>query len=178
MTTFTEFLSQRLEAGGFTTEDALASFLPLLRQVAAAHRAGLVAPLQGVNAIHVENNRLWFEEAQAHKPTLDARQAARAGTAGDAGAVEVVGQYRVDMDVEHGADARRQPADRQARRAVDAARLPARLRELGARDRPSRSADRHLRARPDSRLAGLRARSQRSRRPRPHSCSAAATCSS
>ena len=51
MTTFTDYLTQRLEAGGFTTEDALASFLPLLRQVANTHRAGFVAPLQGVNAI-------------------------------------------------------------------------------------------------------------------------------
>ena len=62
---FPEYLTQRLEAGGFTTEDALASVLPLFRQVAAAHRAGLVAPLQGVNAIHVDNNRLWFEEEAA-----------------------------------------------------------------------------------------------------------------
>jgi hypothetical protein len=58
MMSFNEYLSHRLESGGFTTEDALASVLPLLRQVAAVHHAGLVAPLQGINAIHVENNRL------------------------------------------------------------------------------------------------------------------------
>src|SRR5438046_3093971 len=106
MMPFVEYLNHRLEAGGFTTEDALASVLPLIRQVAAAHRAGLVAPLQGVNAIHVENNRLWFEEAHAQKPVhasaklRELEQPARGAT----GAVEVVGQYRLNMQVEHGAD--------------------------------------------------------------------------
>ncbi|HXD88097.1 MAG TPA: hypothetical protein VN641_16535, partial [Urbifossiella sp.] len=71
MMSFADYLMQRLEAGGFTTEDALASFLPLLRQAAAAHRAGKVAPLQGVNAIQVEANRLWYEEAQVNQPRLD-----------------------------------------------------------------------------------------------------------
>jgi superfamily I DNA and/or RNA helicase/very-short-patch-repair endonuclease len=103
MMPFTEYLNHRLEAGGFTTEDALASVLPLIRQVAAAHRAGLVAPLQGVNAIHVENNRLWFEEAHAHKP-VHASTKLRELEQPSARAVEVVGQYRVDMHVEHGGD--------------------------------------------------------------------------
>ena len=71
MTPFTDYLDQRLEAGGFTTEDALAGFLPLVRQVVAAHRGGMVAPLQGVNTIQVENGRLWFEESQLRKPMLE-----------------------------------------------------------------------------------------------------------
>lgn len=70
MTSFTDYLERRLETGGFTTEDALVAFLPLVRQVVAAHRAGRVAPLQGVSAIQVENNRLWFEESQLAAPTL------------------------------------------------------------------------------------------------------------
>jgi len=37
---FETFLRQRLEAGGFTTEDALSAFLPLLRQVVEAHERG------------------------------------------------------------------------------------------------------------------------------------------
>lgn len=103
MMPFTEYLHQRLEAGGFTTEDALASVLPLVRQVAAAHRAGLVAPLEGVNAIRVENNRLWFEEAHAHQP-LYASARLRELEKSPAHAVEVVGQFRLDMEVEHGED--------------------------------------------------------------------------
>jgi len=103
MTSFIDFLNHRLEAGGFTTEDALASFLPLVRQVASAHRAGLVAPLQGVNAIHAENNRLWYQESQAGKPTLAAPKV-RELQQPSASAVEIVGRYRVDMQVEHGVD--------------------------------------------------------------------------
>jgi DNA polymerase III delta prime subunit len=103
MMPFSEYLNHRLEAGGFTTEDALASVLPLVRQVAAAHSAGLVAPLQGINAIKVENNRLWFEEALARKPTYifaKLRELEQPATR----AIEVVGQYRVAMQVESGAD--------------------------------------------------------------------------
>ena len=104
MTPFTNFLKERFEAGGaFTTEDALSSVLPLLRQVAAAHRAGLVAPLQGINAIRVENNRLWFEEAMCSKPALAAAKL-RELEQPAARAVEVVGQYRMDMHTEHGGD--------------------------------------------------------------------------
>ncbi len=82
MTSFTDYLERRLETGGFTTEDALASFLPLVRQVVAAHRAGRVAPLQGINAIQVENNRLWFEEVAAcRQADAAAGQAPRGRTA-------------------------------------------------------------------------------------------------
>ena len=52
--TFHEFLSSRIESGGFSTEDVLASFLPLARQVLEAHAAGRVAPLVGLNALRVE----------------------------------------------------------------------------------------------------------------------------
>lgn len=103
MMLFTDFLNQRQEAGGFTTEDALVTFLPLMRQVVNAHRQGLVGPLQGVNGVHVENNRLWFEESQITKPTLQPgklremeRPAARA--------VDVIGQYRIDMQADSGTE--------------------------------------------------------------------------
>ena len=103
MTTFIDFLNERLGAGGFTTEDALASFLPLVRQVVAAHRVGMVAPLLGVNAVHVENNRLWFEEAQLCKPMLEMARVRELDQMSSR-AVEVVGQFRVDMHVETGTE--------------------------------------------------------------------------
>jgi DNA polymerase III delta prime subunit len=103
MTTFADYLAQRLEAGGFTTEDALTSFLPLLRQVANAHRLGTVAPLQGVNAVQVETNRLWYEESQSRKPTLEPAKI-REKEEPSSGAVEVVRQYRVETQVEQGID--------------------------------------------------------------------------
>ena len=103
MTTFADFLSQRLETGGFTTEDALASLLPLARQVAAAHRAGLVAPLQGVNEIRVEGARLWYEESKLVKPTLKAQEIKTLEQPGSR-AVDVVGQFRMKVEIEQGAD--------------------------------------------------------------------------
>ena len=132
MTTFTEFLSQRLETGGFTTEDALASFLPLLRQVAAAHRTGLVAPLQGINHIQVDNTRLWFEEKQLAKPAAHADQIKALETA-------PCQRGRRRRSISHASRGRarrrqlRQPANRQTRRAADPAVVPARLCELGTR---------------------------------------------
>jgi hypothetical protein len=65
-------LHQRLAAGGFSTEDALSSFLPLLRQVAGAHRAGLVAPLAGTSDLHVQGVQIWLEEACLKAPVLQA----------------------------------------------------------------------------------------------------------
>jgi predicted DNA-binding WGR domain protein len=103
MISFTDFLHHRLEGGGFTTEDALASLLPMIRQVVAAHRVGLVAPLQGVNGVNVENSRLWFEEAQLSKPKLEPGRL-REFEKPKAGAVDIVGHYRVDMHVENGID--------------------------------------------------------------------------
>jgi hypothetical protein len=62
--TFEQFLSDKLIAEDVSTEDVLASFLPLLREVIEAHRHGLVAPLEGTQDLHVEGVRLWFEEAK------------------------------------------------------------------------------------------------------------------
>ncbi|HEV3119230.1 MAG TPA: DUF4011 domain-containing protein, partial [Gemmataceae bacterium] len=101
MMNFHDYLHQRLEGGGFTTEDALAGFLPLARQVAAAHQAGLVAPLEGTAALQVEGNRIYFEEA--------GRQASRSQAARlrqidqpRAAAVDVVGVVRMTTAVEDG----------------------------------------------------------------------------
>ena len=64
MTAFQDFLAQRLSVGGFSTEDALVSFLPLVRETLEAHAADCVAPLEGLAELRVENNRIWFEKAK------------------------------------------------------------------------------------------------------------------
>ncbi|HUY32443.1 MAG TPA: AAA domain-containing protein [Pirellulales bacterium] len=69
MSTFEEFFRQRQTAGGFSTEDTLAAFLPLVRQTIAAHAAGDVAPLAGLAEVHVDDGRLWFEEAHVTAAT-------------------------------------------------------------------------------------------------------------
>jgi hypothetical protein len=101
MTGFHEYLRQHLAAGGFTTEDALACFLPLARQTAAAHQAGLVAPLQGTNDLNVENGRLWFEEARRQQPRLQTTLV-RQMEEPAAKAVDVVGEFHLSTDVDGG----------------------------------------------------------------------------
>lgn len=64
---FREFLSNRLESGPFATDDLLATFLPLFRQVHQSHEAGAVAPLQGLEAIHVDGVRAWFSDSSRQK---------------------------------------------------------------------------------------------------------------
>jgi predicted DNA-binding WGR domain protein/DNA polymerase III delta prime subunit len=95
---FERFLEERLGTGGFSTEDALASLLPLMRQVAGAHARGLVAPLEGLNELRVEGVRIWFEEAKLAAPTLEAR-AVRKLTREATKSLEVVRESRRTTDV-------------------------------------------------------------------------------
>ena len=62
MSGFHDFLSARLDSEGFSTEDTLVSFLPLVRDVIAVHAQGRVAPLQGLDQLHVEGGEIWFEQ--------------------------------------------------------------------------------------------------------------------
>ena len=68
MTMFHDFLTERIEHGGFTTEDALAAFLPLVRQVIATHEAGLCAPLEGIEKLKVDDGRIAFDEQDRVPP--------------------------------------------------------------------------------------------------------------
>ncbi|MEQ8788783.1 MAG: AAA domain-containing protein [Pirellulaceae bacterium] len=68
MTQFDQFLQQRLDGPGFSTEDCLASFLPLVRDVLDAHAAGKVAPLRGLDRLRVDGVRIFFEQAQRLDP--------------------------------------------------------------------------------------------------------------
>jgi predicted DNA-binding WGR domain protein len=103
MTTFHEFLSERIELVGFTTEDALAAFLPLVRQVIAAHEAGLCAPLEGIGALKVEDGQIGFDE-QARRPPRENLSRVRKLLRSEAKAVEVVGRATVVRDIDLGVD--------------------------------------------------------------------------
>jgi predicted DNA-binding WGR domain protein len=85
---FLDFLRSR---GGFTTDDALATLLPLFRQVQETHAAGRVAPLEGVQHISVDGYRAYFEVARAQEPRL-ADDKLRAVDRRTGGALEVVGE--------------------------------------------------------------------------------------
>lgn len=99
MTTFPEFLRERTETGGFSTEDALAAFLPLMRQTIQAHEAGKVAPLDRVNSLQVEGVQLWFEESQLRAPLLSPRTVQRIQQT-QSRVVEIVGESRAVTDVD------------------------------------------------------------------------------
>jgi predicted DNA-binding WGR domain protein len=47
-----------------STEDVLAAFVPLMREVIETHQAGLVAPLVGLQDLHIDQARIWFEKAK------------------------------------------------------------------------------------------------------------------
>jgi predicted DNA-binding WGR domain protein len=102
-TSFSDFLNTRLENGGFTTEDALASFLPLARQISSAHAAGMVAPLIGVEHLRVDGLRIYFEESRLAPPTIDSRRLPELDRTVPK-AVEVIGQYRIDTVADAGSE--------------------------------------------------------------------------
>ena len=100
MTTFHELLLSRLEQGGFSTEEALASFLPLARQVVLEHAAGKVAPLDGVAALHVEGVRIWYHESAAREPARNKSKVVKVDR--PVAGVEILGEHRRTIDVEQG----------------------------------------------------------------------------
>ena len=58
-------LKSGIDAGGFQTDDVLATVLPLFRQTLAVHQAGFVAPLDRAQGIEVTpEQRLTFSEAE------------------------------------------------------------------------------------------------------------------
>ena len=59
---FLNYLLKRIESGGFSTEDCLASLLPLMKQTAEAHAANGVAPLQGCLKLSVSESRVFFAQ--------------------------------------------------------------------------------------------------------------------
>ena len=101
MIAFHEYLRSRLETGGFSTEDALGSFLPLVREVLEAHAAGRVAPLEGLDALHVDGVRIWFEEARRQEPHNNTAACRRVEATGPL-AVTVVAEARRTTEVDEG----------------------------------------------------------------------------
>jgi hypothetical protein len=95
---FGQFLHERIETGGFTTEDALASFLPLLRQVVQAHQQGLVAPLEGISQLHVEGAQIWFAEGSLTQPRTNPARIAQLLKPRGRG-VEIVGETQFTSEV-------------------------------------------------------------------------------
>lgn len=103
MTTFLPFLRDRLQQSGFATEDVLACWLPLARQVIATHAAGNVAPLDGVQRLHVQQDVLTYAQSEELARRSQLRRLngiLRQGTGG----VDVIGERRLVHDSDEGLD--------------------------------------------------------------------------
>src|ERR1043166_4853908 len=91
---FLKLLKAGVEKGGFETDDVLAALLPLMKQVRAAHGAGLVAPLDGIkHLILAEQGHLMFAPAQVSSPEKNASKV-EALQSPVSHAVEVVAESR------------------------------------------------------------------------------------
>ncbi len=90
------------ERGGLSTDDVLTSLLPLFRQVAECHERGLVAPLEGIESLELDEQLLVsFDDARAARPRRDDRRVAgiqRATTR----AFEVTGRAEATADITRG----------------------------------------------------------------------------
>ena len=97
---FLKFLRAGVEKGGFETDDVLAALLPLMKQVRAAHEAGLVAPLDGIKHLSVtEEGHLVFAPAQAGSPEKKTFKVERLQSP-VSHAVEVVAESRRTADID------------------------------------------------------------------------------
>jgi predicted DNA-binding WGR domain protein len=93
MSGFETFLAERLEAGGFSTEDVLSSFLPLAREVLETHGAGFVAPLEGLGELQVDGVRIWYEQSKRQAPRQN-EESVRSIEIANRTAVEVLSETR------------------------------------------------------------------------------------
>src|SRR6187431_1870773 len=98
MSGFATFLSDRLDVDGFSTEDVLASFLPLAREVLQTHAAGFVAPLDGIQELQVDGVKVWFEQVKRQSPRRQDRVLRSVESKGQ-GVVEIVAEARRVTDV-------------------------------------------------------------------------------
>lgn len=78
-------------------DEVLGLCLPLLKQTLEAHERGKVAPLEGVEAIHLSHGRLWFENAKALSPRRADGELRRVQKEAHQ-APQVVGRFRSNVE--------------------------------------------------------------------------------
>ena len=96
-------LLQRGEGVGFQTDDVLAAVLPLFHQVAAWHEQTLVAPLQGLATLAVDEPGALRCEGTAVAPTMKLARVEELQRP-VASALHVIGHARVTSDDESGTE--------------------------------------------------------------------------
>ncbi|HEU0037643.1 MAG TPA: DUF4011 domain-containing protein, partial [Verrucomicrobiae bacterium] len=99
---FLKFLESGIARGGFETDDTLAALLPLMKQVRAAHQAGLIAPLEGIQDLLItEQGALMFAPTKVESPQKNSSKAEELQSPASH-AVEVVGESRRTADIDAG----------------------------------------------------------------------------
>ncbi|HYG36375.1 MAG TPA: DNA helicase, partial [Clostridia bacterium] len=97
---FLKFLEAGIARGGFETDDVLAALLPLMKQVLAAHEAGLVAPLDGIqDLLLAEQGYLMFAPAKVSSPEKNTSKI-ESLQAPVSHAIEVVGESRRTANID------------------------------------------------------------------------------
>jgi len=97
---FLKFLESGVGKGGFEADDVLAALLPLMKQVLAAHEAGLVAPLNGIQDLVVTDaGSLMFAPAKVNSPEKNTNKV-EAIQLPISSAVEVVAESRRTADID------------------------------------------------------------------------------
>lgn len=100
---FEEFLVQWKTHETVNTVDILASFLPLVRESLAAHNHGLVAPLEGISFLQVDQQKVWFQEIERAAPRNESEKI-KAVERRHALSWSIVSQHRREIDVDTGVE--------------------------------------------------------------------------
>ncbi|MDR3459214.1 MAG: AAA domain-containing protein [Verrucomicrobiae bacterium] len=97
---FLKFLADGLAKGGFEIDDVLSALLPLMKQVAATHQTGMVAPLDGLAALEInEAGHLTYAPAAVEPARKNPRKIEALQTPVSR-AVEVVAEMRRTADID------------------------------------------------------------------------------
>ncbi len=97
---FLKFLKDGIARGGFETDDALCTVLPLMKQVLEAHDSGLVAPLEGITDLDLaDQGFLRFDVEKAVPPAKSADRLEELQSPLSS-AMEVVAESRRTSDID------------------------------------------------------------------------------
>ena len=97
---FLKFLADGLAKGGFEMDDILSAFLPLMRQVVTTHQTGMVAPLDGIAALEInEAGHLTYAPAKVEPARKNASKVEALQAPVSTG-VEVIAEMRRTADID------------------------------------------------------------------------------
>ncbi|HUA66093.1 MAG TPA: AAA domain-containing protein [Alphaproteobacteria bacterium] len=97
---FLKFLEAGVDRGGFETDDVLSALVPLMKQTLATHRAGQVAPLNGIADLSLSaEGHLTFAPDKAAPPQKNASKV-EAIQSPQSRAMDIVAEARITADID------------------------------------------------------------------------------